>query len=85
MQRRVYNQRPSWQLEVTEPIAGNYYPITAAAALLGAVKGDDKDDANHHHQQQQQYQQLFALTVATDRAQGAASLAEGQLEVMLHR
>jgi hypothetical protein len=27
---RVYNYRPTWDLEVYEPIAGNYYPLTAA-------------------------------------------------------
>jgi hypothetical protein len=49
---------------VTEPVAGNYYPITSAAALTDGC---------------------IALGVATDRAQGAASLADGQLEIMLHR
>ena len=33
MQRRLRNERPTWQLNVTEPIAGNYYPLTAAAYL----------------------------------------------------
>eukprot|EP01032_Pedospumella_encystans_P011646 gene11646-13532_t len=27
---RVFNYRPTWDLEVYEPIAGNYYPLTAA-------------------------------------------------------
>lgn len=25
--------RPTWDLEVTEPVAGNYYPCTAAAFI----------------------------------------------------
>lgn len=27
---RTYNYRPTWDLEVYEPISGNYYPISAA-------------------------------------------------------
>lgn len=30
-QRRVRNERPTWDLNVTQPIASNYYPVTAAA------------------------------------------------------
>jgi len=29
MLRRVRDHRPSWELQVTEPVAGNYYPITS--------------------------------------------------------
>jgi hypothetical protein len=28
--RRQYNYRPTWDLEVYEPIAGNYYPVSTA-------------------------------------------------------
>jgi len=35
MQKRTLNQRPSWNLTVTEPVAGNYYPVNTAAALRG--------------------------------------------------
>ena len=31
MQRRQRNFRPTWRLNVTEPIAGNYYPVTRSA------------------------------------------------------
>jgi hypothetical protein len=64
MLTRRRNHRPTWPLEVKEPVAGNYYPITAAAAISDGCLG---------------------LGVATDRAQGVASLEDGQLEVMLHR
>jgi hypothetical protein len=64
MLTRRRNHRPTWPLEINEPVAGNYYPITAAAAISDGCMG---------------------LGVATDRAQGAASLEDGQLEVMLHR
>jgi len=33
MMERKLNYRPSWDLDVKEPIAGNFYPITAAVAL----------------------------------------------------
>lgn len=51
-------------LQVTEPVAGNYYPITSAAGITD---------------------ECLLLAAATDRAQGAASLKDGQLEIMLHR
>jgi lysosomal alpha-mannosidase len=33
MQKRRYNYRPTWPLNVTEPVAGNYYPMNSAAFL----------------------------------------------------
>ncbi len=33
MQKRVRDKRPTWDLQVQEPIAGNYYPLTAAISL----------------------------------------------------
>ena len=36
-QKRVRDRRPTWDLNVTQPVAGNYYPVTAAAF----VRGDD--------------------------------------------
>jgi hypothetical protein len=30
MQKRKVNYRPTWNLTVTEPVAGNYYPVNAA-------------------------------------------------------
>lgn len=60
--RRVRNQRKTWNLTVTEPVAGNYYPITSAAIVLG----------NKHQ-----------VTVITDRPQGASSMVDGELEIMV--
>eukprot|EP01113_Clastostelium_recurvatum_P024055 TRINITY_DN286_c0_g1_i2.p1 TRINITY_DN286_c0_g1~~TRINITY_DN286_c0_g1_i2.p1 ORF type:complete len:1018 (-),score=282.92 TRINITY_DN286_c0_g1_i2:16-3069(-) len=37
-QKRQYNFRPSWKLEVTEPVAGNYYP-TNMGAYIKDTKG----------------------------------------------
>lgn len=59
-------RRGTWELNVTEPVAGNFYPVTTAAA---AVAADGR----------------AALAVLVDRAQAGASLADGQLELMLHR
>jgi hypothetical protein len=30
MLKRKLNFRPSWKLDVQQPVAGNYYPVTAA-------------------------------------------------------
>ena len=69
-QERLKNYRPTWNLRngngETEPVAGNYYPITAGAYIRDVNKG-------------------LQLTVLTDRSQGGASLASGQLEFMIHR
>ena len=40
-QRRVRNGRPTWDLNVTQPVAGNYFPVTAAAFLRDEGSGDD--------------------------------------------
>jgi alpha-mannosidase len=64
MVERKLNTRGTWELNVTEEIAGNYYPITAAAYI---------QDEN------------MQLAVLTDRAQGGASLRQGELEFMVHR
>ena len=33
MQARQFNKRPTWALNQTEEVAGNYYPVNAAAAV----------------------------------------------------
>jgi hypothetical protein len=125
MQRRVRDSRPSWRLAVDEPIAGNFYPITAAAALMGPLAGEQgvrgggggggeegieegggggegmeegggggegmgegggrREQEKGAGRGEREVEGAFALTIATDRAQGAASLEDGQLEVMVHR
>jgi alpha-mannosidase len=64
MMERKLNTRGTWDLNVTEDIAGNYYPVTAAAYI---------QDENTQ------------LVVLTDRAQGGASLRQGEMEFMVHR
>ena len=37
--RREINKRPTWDLVVTDPVAGNYYPATAGIAILDDQNG----------------------------------------------
>ncbi|KAL6642500.1 hypothetical protein ACP70R_020681 [Stipagrostis hirtigluma subsp. patula] len=62
--KRVRNYREDWELQVTQPVAGNYYPVN-----LGVYIADGK----------------YELSVLVDRAVGASSIQDGQLEIMLHR
>ncbi|XP_049803878.1 lysosomal alpha-mannosidase-like [Schistocerca nitens] len=39
MLKRVINFRPTWDLEVYEPISGNYYPITSKIVIEDVSKG----------------------------------------------
>jgi hypothetical protein len=57
---RQFNYRPTWDLEVFEPVTGNYFPVTAAMYIR------DEDAA-------------LQLSVLPDRAQAAASLADGEM------
>jgi alpha-mannosidase len=61
---RSRNERPTWNLTITEGVAGNYYPINSAVAI--------RDSSAQ-------------LTLLVDRAVGAASVADGELEIMVHR
>ena len=62
--RRVRNARPSWPLEVTEPVADNYFPTTTFQWSSDGTT---------------------TISVVTDRAQGGASMNNGELEFMVHR
>ena len=64
--KRTINSRDSFQYNVTEPVAGNYYPVNSHIYLK-----DQKEDKQ--------------LNILVDRAQGGASLEEGQIELMVHR
>ena len=64
MEEHRRNYRKSWNIVEKESVAGNYYPVTSAAAIKDAD---------------------IQLTVLTDRAQGASSVHDGQLELMVHR
>ncbi|XP_062099289.1 alpha-mannosidase-like isoform X7 [Humulus lupulus] len=62
--KRVRDSREDWSLLVTQPIAGNYYPLN-----LGIFMLDKKSE----------------LSVLVDCATGGANIADGQLELMLHK
>jgi alpha-mannosidase len=75
---RMRDARPTWDLNVTAPVAGNFYPITAGA-LLEEVDGGGEG----FNGKSTSAGRGFGLV--PDRAQGAASLVDGAVEVMLHR
>ena len=54
---------------VSEPIAGNYYPVNAQIFI--------RDEENLPVRRQ--------LTLVNDRSQGGSSITDGSLELMLHR
>ncbi|XP_078151980.1 alpha-mannosidase-like isoform X2 [Carex rostrata] len=62
--KRVRDHREDWDLNVTQPIAGNYYPVNLGAYIV---------DEN------------YELSILVDRAIGASSILDGQIELMLHR
>ncbi|GAV03424.1 hypothetical protein RvY_13849-2 [Ramazzottius varieornatus] len=64
--RRVRNFRSTFKINITEPVASNYYPVVDRLFV--------RDNG-----------QKTQLTILTDRAQGGASLNEGQVELMVHR
>ena len=35
--KRVRDVRPTWNLTVTEPVSGNYYPLTAGAYIQACL------------------------------------------------
>ena len=38
-QERLYNYRPTWDMQVFEPIAGNYYPLSTSCYIKDESKG----------------------------------------------
>lgn len=40
MQTRVLNYRPTWTLNVTQPVAGNYYPVQSTIAIEDRHAGE---------------------------------------------
>ncbi|CAN6472468.1 unnamed protein product [Victoria cruziana] len=62
--KRIRDFRADWHLDVTQPIAGNYYPLN-----LGMYVMDNN----------------LEMSVLVDRATGGSSIADGEMELMLHR
>ena len=96
---RVYNYRPTWDLEVFEPIAGNYYPVSAAMYIQEQEQQQQKDGQKENAAKGAHADAtttpattaatssggLLQLSVLTDRAQAGASLASGEMELLVHR
>jgi len=40
MQRRVLNYRPTWNLTVTQPVSGNYYPVQSTIFINDTASGE---------------------------------------------
>ena len=73
--RRQRNHRPTWDLTVFQPVAGNYYPVNAAIYVDEGGVANDLDS--------QESGPSFA--VVTDRTQGGGSIVDGTVELMVHR
>lgn len=71
-EERVLNYRPTWDLQVHEPVAGNFYPLTTAMYIKGDITSNG-------------ISQKAQLSVLVDRAQAGASLESGEMELMIHR
>ena len=67
---RKRNYRPTWQLNQTEFVSGNYYPINSRIFIR------DEDSSSQVKRQ---------LTILNDRSQGGSSINDGSIEIMLHR
>uniref|UniRef100_A0A7S4N8T3 Glycosyl hydrolase family 38 C-terminal domain-containing protein n=1 Tax=Odontella aurita TaxID=265563 RepID=A0A7S4N8T3_9STRA len=74
--QRKRGYRPTWELKEYEPVAGNYYPVNAAAYVEDEDKDDDDDDDDDHR---------ASMAVLVDRSQGGASLSDGSIELMIQR
>jgi hypothetical protein len=66
MQQRKRDFRPTWTLNLTEPIASNFYPVNTAIYVEDAAG-------------------TARFTVVTDRSLAGSSLADGGIDLMLHR
>lgn len=76
--RRDY--RPTWKLNQTEPVSGNYFPVNSRIFVRDEVnlqKTRTKSGKLRASQRQ--------LTLVNDRSQGGSSIYDGSVELMLHR
>lgn len=73
--KRKRNYRPTWNLNQTEKISGNYYPVNSRIFIRDELKRNTRHLTN----------ELRQLTLVTDRSQGGSSIQDGSIEIMLHR
>lgn len=91
MQKRRYNYRPTWPLNVTEPVAGNYYPMNSAAFLRSGNAQITYDCSCPNLRLRLHlncrlsliYSLILVNRVVNDRSQACGSVADGELEVLL--
>ena len=79
--KRTRNHRPSWNLTVFEPIAGNYYPINTAIYVDETNVGSSTD----RRKGKNLGRTPPAFAVVTDRSHGGGSVVDGTVELMVHR
>mmetsp|Transcript_25642 Transcript_25642/g.27549 ORF Transcript_25642/g.27549 Transcript_25642/m.27549 type:complete len:502 (-) Transcript_25642:69-1574(-) len=79
--QRRRNHRPTWDLTVFEPIAGNYYPVTTGIY----VDEITEEVVSRKNKKDLRQTPPAAFAVVTDRTQGGGSILDGTLELMVHR
>mmetsp|Transcript_1685 Transcript_1685/g.1830 ORF Transcript_1685/g.1830 Transcript_1685/m.1830 type:complete len:581 (+) Transcript_1685:456-2198(+) len=79
--QRRRNHRPTWDLTVFEPIAGNYYPVTTGIY----VDEITEEVVSRKNKKDLRQTPAAAFAVVTDRTQGGGSILDGTLELMVHR
>lgn len=77
MLTRKRDFRPTWPLEQTEPVAGNYYPVNSRIII--------RDEAAMEKRKSTSKNSMRQLTFVNDRSQGGSSILDGSVEIMLHR
>ena len=40
LQKRILNYRPTWKLQNTQPVSGNYYPIQSTILINDTASGE---------------------------------------------
>lgn len=78
MQERILDYRPTWDLELEEPVAGNYYPIVSSVCANSFKRNLWSNFTDIEDQTQD-----LRFTVVVDRAEGTSSLTDGELESIL--
>jgi hypothetical protein len=74
--KRVANTRETFELDRDEEkVAGNFYPVNSVVFIQDSDLVDNKNNNNDHK----------SLFLFNDRAQGAASLAEGEILININR
>lgn len=87
---RKRNYRPTWDLTVYEPIAGNYYPVNTAIYVENSCnnkeqdkeEGEEAEGDNEKRGRGQTLTKASAFAVVVDRSQGGGSISDGTIELM---